>query len=283
MTAPLDDRSLPELHRAAQQGDLRAVVLLIDSGSPVDERDHYGMTPLHHATRAGHTDVASFLISRGAKVNAYSYFDGDPHEGTIGELGWSVLHYARQQRMAELLVAHGAVTDAYDHYKAMTPLHWAISRGDREMARYLIQSSANVDDQDRHGLTPLHHAARADNAALVALLLDAGANVNVRDYYGMSVRKRGILSLLHWAALLGAVDEAERLIVQGVDINATDKRGMTALHAAALRGHVTTVELLLGKGAEADAKDCENRSALDIAANAPVAKALVDARRAQGN
>jgi ankyrin repeat protein len=275
MTKPPDAPSLPELHRAAQQGDLRSVVLLSDSGSPVDARDHHGMTPLHHAARAGHTDVASFLISRGAKVNAYSYFDGDPHEGTIGELGWSVLHYARQLRMAELLIAHGAIIDAYDCYKVMTPLHWAAARGDHSLASCLIKRGASVDDQDRHGLTPLHHAARADSSALVALLLDAGANVNVKDYYGMSVRKRGILSLLHWAALLGAVDEAERLIVQGVDINATDKHGMTALHAAALRGHVTTVELLLGKGAEANAKDCENRSALDIAANAAVARVLV--------
>jgi len=44
--------------------------MLIDSGIPVDCRNHFRETPLHEAASEGHADMAAFLLERGADVNA---------------------------------------------------------------------------------------------------------------------------------------------------------------------------------------------------------------------
>ncbi len=59
------------LHRAAAQGHLAAVVLLLDRGADIDRVDDGGAEPpnstvLHDAAEAGHLDIVALLLARGA-------------------------------------------------------------------------------------------------------------------------------------------------------------------------------------------------------------------------
>ncbi|XP_025078776.1 LOW QUALITY PROTEIN: ankyrin repeat domain-containing protein 39-like [Pomacea canaliculata] len=61
--------------------------------------------------------------------------------------------------------------------------------------------------------------------------------------------ERGLWS----AALSGEIDELERRLAHGADVNARDKSGYTALHYAARSGHRDVCCLLLNHGAEVNA------------------------------
>jgi ankyrin repeat protein len=61
----------------------------------------------------------------------------------------------------------------------MTALHWAVQRGDVDLAKTLLYAGANVRATTRiGGYTPLLVASRAGNAAMIATLLAAGADPN---------------------------------------------------------------------------------------------------------
>lgn len=59
--------------------------------------------------------------------------------------------------------------------------------------------------------------------------------------------------LVYWASL-GEVDEVEKVLQQGVDVNQTDDEGYSALQAAAENGYLDVVKLLVAKGANVNYK-----------------------------
>ena len=60
---------------------------------------------------------------------------------------------------------------------------------------------------------------------------------------------------LHGAVATGDINQVERLIAKGADVNAKDNHGFTPLHFAAERGDKDIAELLIVKGANIDAKN----------------------------
>ena len=66
------------LAAAARHNRLDAVRLALELGLPIDAREH-GLTPLHHAARAGHLAVARELVDRGASLVARDpIYNGPP-------------------------------------------------------------------------------------------------------------------------------------------------------------------------------------------------------------
>lgn len=59
-----------ELHRAAVQGDLPLFRSLLDAGAELNARDAEGASPLHYAILYEHSDLARFLLSKNADINA---------------------------------------------------------------------------------------------------------------------------------------------------------------------------------------------------------------------
>ena len=57
------------LHRAAANGNLAIVNLLLEHRSPIDASDIGGWTPLHHACAESHGDCAAALCQRGADTD----------------------------------------------------------------------------------------------------------------------------------------------------------------------------------------------------------------------
>ncbi|MDB4668778.1 ankyrin repeat domain-containing protein [bacterium] len=109
---------------AAKDGDVEAVKQAIADRVDVNAKDSGGWTPLLHAVRADHKEVAELLIAKGADVNAK--FDD----------GQTPLHYAAQQghkETAELLIGNGADVNAKDN-AGKTPLDWAIQKSRTETA-----------------------------------------------------------------------------------------------------------------------------------------------------
>src|ERR1700737_469050 len=59
------------IHAAAESGDLATVTILIkEDPRLVEAKDWANLTPLHLAVFHGHQDVVTFLLDKGANVNA---------------------------------------------------------------------------------------------------------------------------------------------------------------------------------------------------------------------
>ena len=92
-----------DFYEAAEDGDLEALIQLIDSGVDVNEnKGRDGETALHRAATRGKFEAAKLLIENGANVNIGRTYDGD----TPLDLASSREH----SEIADLLRDHGGKT-----------------------------------------------------------------------------------------------------------------------------------------------------------------------------
>jgi len=73
---------------------------------------------------------------------------------------------------------------------------------------------------------------------------------------------------LCWAASEGDLQEVQRFIARGIDVNSADYDGRTALHLAASEGHLSVVEYLIKHNAHVNTKDRWGFTAVDDAQRA---------------
>src|ERR1017187_863378 len=109
----LNDRLQSPILAAVRDGDLEKVKALL-KGSPdlVFKKDNFGWTPLHYAAHWDRRDVAEWLLSNKAEVNAKE------------EDGITPLHFAAEEGLkdvVELLLSSNADVNAKDN-DSNTPL-----------------------------------------------------------------------------------------------------------------------------------------------------------------
>jgi hypothetical protein len=83
-----------DLQVAARRGQLAEVKKLLDAGAPLESKNQYGATPLYLAVFNGHTEVALFLLEKGANPNVTDTFYKS-----------SILDSALQKERAEIVKA----------------------------------------------------------------------------------------------------------------------------------------------------------------------------------
>jgi ankyrin repeat protein len=81
-----------------------------------------------------------------------------------------------------LVLKHKAQLD----HISWTPLHYACSKGNYEVAQFLLSKGALVDSMSLGGTTPLMMAVQSGNEYTVKLLLNYGANLQIRNQVGLS-------------------------------------------------------------------------------------------------
>ena len=257
---------------AAQQGNLEAADLLLSAGADVNESAPDGIggntnarsrfvpdtaaAALLVAIDSGHSELARFLLSRGA----------DPgHDGA----GRTALHAAVQRKMPEVVAAlldHGADPDSrltrrlpfvsrrIQQANGMTPSNLgatpfflAASYNDLESMKILVEGGADP-------------TLRTDDET-TALMAAAGADyVEGADKYG--VRWFGDNLPLQQSALAAA----KYLLGLGLDVNAVNVHDQTTLHGAVYLGGTLLVPYLVDQGAEIDVVNVRGQTPWMIAA-----------------
>lgn len=133
----------------------------------------------------------------------------------------------------------------FSAFVGTTALFWAVSGGDYEIVRLLLQAGAKVAAAAQASSSSLHAAAEDANLPMVNLLLDYDGAValNWFDYIDRTP--------LIIAVEMENIPIVRRLLDAGADVNAHNepKIGETALHRAAENGTLEMVELLLKAGA----------------------------------
>ncbi|TRX91252.1 hypothetical protein FHL15_007857 [Xylaria flabelliformis] len=190
--------------------------ILLDYGAPIANSGVLAHLISHRPTM----DLVQMIINRGANINAYS-----------GQ-GLENMRFPQPQS---------------------TPLQMAISVGDLELVKFLIDNGAsiNLPAKGPHGKTALQAACqmpskkRGTRIALVKFLINSGADVNApgSPEYGSTA--------LQVAACYGDIEIAALLLDYGADINAlsSEKTGRRALDYAARHGRLDMTKFLLDLGA----------------------------------
>jgi ankyrin repeat protein len=161
------ERGVTPLCLAARQGHVGVADLLISAGAVVSPPGK--TTALHEAVQARHADMAGFLLSRGAEINAFD------------ERGNTPLFYAVETRagtpgldLVRLLLEAGATADAR-RAGGETPLLAAVETGKREEAALLLSRGADPAASDAAGKSPRSAAEASGNRQMIELLRGAMA------------------------------------------------------------------------------------------------------------
>ena len=116
-----------DLHAAAWHGDLEPVRELVEAGNDVNWRDSIGESAIFGAAGWGHTEVVSYLIKEGARLDFQEIHSG-----------YTVLHWAARSnvRTTQVLVEAGANVLAETN-AGQLPVDIAHEYGKGEIVRYL--------------------------------------------------------------------------------------------------------------------------------------------------
>jgi TonB family protein len=117
----------------------------------------------------------------------------------------------------------------------------AITYGQVELVRQLLENGADPNTKDPNGNTLLMLVAGAGHVDLVRLLLAHGADIDAAAPVGSTA--------LMFAAFHGHAEAVRVLLDNGADVNATADLGITAVRLAARNGHSEAIDVLVDYGA----------------------------------
>ena len=255
-----------DLVDAAASGDAAAVEKLLTLGLPIDAVDAHGAPALVRAAGQGHAGVVACLLERGA----------NPAQAAAGgATALSAAVSAHQPTTVDALLRHGVAADQR-LAGGGTALMIAAGLGWPEFVQQLLARGALVDAADGQGTCALHAAAQFAFAARDAerarqtlqILLEAGAAIDARNAAGQTA----LTLLLGAHAPARSVADQRQLLAllplllkRDADVNAQDKRGVSALHACAMHGLLLPARALLAAGADPLRADILERTPREIA------------------
>ena len=157
------------LHVAARRWDVAMVERLVRSGGDVSRRRADGKTAHTLAELYGNADIASWLLTHGAK-------------NELSALDRFVAACARADRAAAeaMLAARPSLRmELGPEHHVM--LHRPAESGNARVLETMLACGFETDARDKDNVTPLHRAAMGGHADAVRVLLKYGADVNAKD------------------------------------------------------------------------------------------------------
>ena len=147
----IEDGAFYDVHSACALNDTSRLKELTDENAEVvNDDEHYGMTPLHWAARAGSMECAEILLERGVLVNALNKARRTPLQ---------LAAETDQADMIRLLARHNADLNTQDK-KGRTPLHRATYQGCADAAEALLEVGADPTILNKNGKTAFEIARK---------------------------------------------------------------------------------------------------------------------------
>lgn len=170
-----------DFFRAIHRDDVATVAHLIQRGADPNWPNESGMPALHLAIQLENKATPVYL----AKLPQTKPTTLNRH----GETALMLAAIQNRLDVAQALVERGAEVNQ----PGWTALHYAATRGHREMIRFLLDQSAYIDAEAPNGNTPLMMAAQFAPPLTSKLLLEEGADPNLRNNLGRSALDLALL------------------------------------------------------------------------------------------
>jgi ankyrin repeat protein len=265
-----------ELCAAAQHGFFERVKLLTEHRVDVNARSRRtGRTPYEEALRAGHHEIADYLVQHGA-----TKLDLDPLETFA-----LACIAGRHDEVRAGLAADPTLLERLGHHGRMDMLHRAVESKQRDGIRLIVGLGIDINGtvpgtgMDR---TVLHNAAAWGGLEMVKLLLQLGADPHLRDltYHGTAMgralygKQREVVDLLLPSASIfdavraGGVERVAALLREEPSLaHARDHEGRPlpfCLNSEDPRLD-EMIRLLVAAGVDLNARDEKGRALIDLA------------------
>ncbi|EXJ78611.1 26S proteasome non-ATPase regulatory subunit 10 [Capronia coronata CBS 617.96] len=207
------------IHEAARDGRTQVVESLLNANPKLDKVvDQDERLAIHWACAFNHLDIVKLLASTRS-------FDPDVQDGS----GWTPLMIASSLKensgevVVELLLSKEADPKIVTNTGA-TALHFAVSKGNLEICKILLEHGASARTKDKRGQLPIHRAAAVGSVPILKLLVENKSPVNATDMDGMTP--------LHHAISEGHAHVAVELLKAGAEIDKKDRDGRLAIECA---------------------------------------------------
>ncbi|XP_046358020.2 transient receptor potential cation channel subfamily A member 1-like isoform X2 [Haliotis rufescens] len=205
----------------------------------LNEKDDFGCTPLHYASKEGHLLAIDDLLNMGAVISPKNNMKQSPFHFAA--------RYGRFNTCKRLLESqNGANIINETDGDGRTALHLAALNGHVKVVTLLLQKGA-VAARDRDSNTPLHLAASSDYTRCMRLLL--GVHANLLDVFNL----RGDTAL-HVAALKGNTNAVTLLMTMGAEFS-KNTDGRTFFDHAIEQGNSDVAMGIVGHDRWEDAMD----------------------------
>ncbi|KAI1067289.1 hypothetical protein LB506_004053 [Fusarium annulatum] len=222
------------LQRAASQGNLELVKLLIDLGANVNAKAPGSLTTvLQYASMQSSVEIVKYLVKHGASINEKA---STVYKATA--LGLAVAN--NHNRIAIYLIEQGASTDKCHTTSGATLLQLAAKHRNHEIVTYLVENGAAVNaapSTDR-GATALQFAAIYGNLKMAVFLIEHGAHVSAK---GAEVDGR---TALEGAAEHGRLDMVHLLLGNDEEPETIEERCCEAAKFAETEHHDVIARIL---------------------------------------
>ena len=268
---------------------------IISHGVDVNATNTNNVTALMIACEIGNKDAIDVLLNAGGDHNIANADGGTwLHHAVCGDCSKEAL---------QTITCHGVDVNATDKYN-ITALTLASGKGNIVAINVLLNAGADPNIADADGGTWLHYAAYGDcskdvlqsiinhgadvdatnkknvtalmlacgegNKDAINVILNAGADPNITDANGDTC--------LHYAARNDCCTEVlQATIGHNVDVNAANKKNITALMQACEKGNKTAINVLLNAGADPNIADSDGNTCLYNAVGKGYSKDVLEA------
>ena len=225
---------------ACEEGNKDVINVLLTAGADPNIADADGETCLHCAVLYDLcTDVLQAIISLVGDVNATN---------KRNETALMIACQNRNNNGINVLLNGGADPNLADR-NGDTCLHYALQDDYcTEVLQAVISNGGDVNAAGKDNRTGLMIACMKANNNVINVLLNAGADPNIADGDGDTC--------LHYAAQNDCCTEVlQAIISHGIDVNATNKKHVTALIIACHKANADAINILLEAGADPNITD----------------------------
>ena len=231
-----------------------SIKILLTAGSNPNIADNNGYTSLHVAIGCK-KKIIKAIIDHGTHVNARS------------KSNMTALMMACEKRNEDAVnVLLAAGSNPNIAFNGLTCLHTAVFRDcSKEALQAIISHRVDMNTTNEKNITALMVACRRGNLDAVNEFLNAEADPTIEDGLGAT--------WIHHAVGEGCSKEfLQAIIDHGADVNAANKKNITALMLACKKGNEGCINILLNAGADPNIADDDGYTCLHYAADRDCSK-----------